>query len=57
MPLPFKAIGSIPAAILPFFEDFSIDEASFRAHLTDLANSACAGSVCPAARLRDQKTA
>lgn len=39
MPLPFKAIGSIPAAILPFFEDFSIDEASFRAHLADLTGT------------------
>ena len=37
MPLAFKTEGSIPAAILPFFDDYSIDEPSFRAHLTDLA--------------------
>jgi len=28
--------GVIPAVILPFFEDLSIDEASFRAHLRDV---------------------
>ena len=30
--------GVIPAVLLPFFEDFSIDEASFRAHLRDVAS-------------------
>ncbi|MFN0163919.1 MAG: dihydrodipicolinate synthase family protein [Burkholderiales bacterium] len=40
MAIPFKPEGAIPAAILPFHEDFSIDEASFRAHLTDLADTA-----------------
>lgn len=29
--------GIIPAALLPFHEDLSIDEAAFRAHLRDLA--------------------
>ena len=28
--------GVIPAVLLPFFEDFSIDEASYRAHLRDV---------------------
>jgi 4-hydroxy-tetrahydrodipicolinate synthase len=30
--------GVIPAVLLPFQEDLSIDEASFKAHLTDIAN-------------------
>ena len=30
--------GVIPAVLLPFHEDLSIDEASFKAHLTDVAN-------------------
>jgi 4-hydroxy-tetrahydrodipicolinate synthase len=30
--------GVIPAVLLPFREDLSIDEASFKAHLTDIAN-------------------
>jgi 4-hydroxy-tetrahydrodipicolinate synthase len=29
--------GVIPAVLLPFFEDLSIDEASYRAHLRDVA--------------------
>src|SRR5882762_9565417 len=29
--------GVIPAVLLPFHEDFSIDEPSFRAHLRDVA--------------------
>lgn len=29
--------GVIPAVLLPFFDDFSIDEASFRSHLRDVA--------------------
>jgi 4-hydroxy-tetrahydrodipicolinate synthase len=29
--------GVIPAVLLPFHEDLSIDEASFKAHLTDIA--------------------
>ena len=36
-PLPFHAVGSIPAALLPFMPDFSIDEPAFCAHLRDLA--------------------
>ena len=28
--------GVIPAVLLPFVEDFSIDEASYRAHLRDV---------------------
>lgn len=34
----FVPQGVIPAALLPFHEDFSIDGASFKSHLTDLAN-------------------
>lgn len=34
----FKPHGVIPAVLLPFFDDFSIDEASFRAHLRDVAS-------------------
>ncbi len=30
--------GVIPAVLLPFFDDLSIDEASFRAHLHDVAS-------------------
>src|SRR3954467_13943425 len=30
--------GVIPAVLLPFHEDFSIDEASYRAHLRDVAS-------------------
>ncbi|MGH7087311.1 MAG: dihydrodipicolinate synthase family protein, partial [Stellaceae bacterium] len=30
--------GVIPAVLLPFFEDFSIDEASYRRHLADVAS-------------------
>jgi 4-hydroxy-tetrahydrodipicolinate synthase len=29
--------GVIPAVLLPFFDDLSIDEASFRRHLADVA--------------------
>ncbi len=32
----FIPSGVIPAVLLPFFEDLSIDEASFRAHLDDV---------------------
>ncbi|MBL8378734.1 MAG: dihydrodipicolinate synthase family protein [Burkholderiales bacterium] len=39
MTIPFQPDGAIPAAILPFHEDYSIDEASFRAHLNDLAGT------------------
>jgi len=34
----FVPQGVIPAALLPFNEDFSIDGTSFKSHLTDLAN-------------------
>ena len=30
--------GVIPAVLLPFFDDFSIDEASFRSHLRDVSS-------------------
>jgi 4-hydroxy-tetrahydrodipicolinate synthase len=33
----FVPHGVIPAVLLPFHTDFSIDEASFRAHLRDVA--------------------
>jgi 4-hydroxy-tetrahydrodipicolinate synthase len=32
--------GVIPAALLPFFDDLSIDESSYRSHLRDLAATA-----------------
>jgi 4-hydroxy-tetrahydrodipicolinate synthase len=34
----FKPHGVIPAVLLPFFDDLSIDEASFRSHLRDVAS-------------------
>ncbi|BCX19134.1 MAG: dihydrodipicolinate synthase family protein [Geminicoccaceae bacterium] len=34
----FRPEGVIPACLLPFHEDFSIDEASYRAHLRDVAS-------------------
>src|SRR5687767_1272535 len=34
---PFVPAGVIPAVLLPFSEDLSIDEASYRAHLRDVA--------------------
>lgn len=37
MPLPFKPVGAIPAALLPFKPDFAIDEAALRSHLRELA--------------------
>ncbi|MBL8382690.1 MAG: dihydrodipicolinate synthase family protein [Burkholderiales bacterium] len=40
MAVPFTPAGTIPAAILPFHDDFAIDEASLRAHLADLAGTA-----------------
>lgn len=33
----FEPKGVIPACLLPFFDDFSIDEHSFRSHLRDVA--------------------
>lgn len=37
MAIAFNPVGTIPAALLPFTDDFGIDEAAFRAHLLDLA--------------------
>jgi 4-hydroxy-tetrahydrodipicolinate synthase len=37
MPSAYVPAGVIPAALLPFHDDLSIDEASYRAHLRDLA--------------------
>ena len=37
MPAPYVPAGVIPAVLLPFHEDLSIDEASYRAHLRDVA--------------------
>src|SRR5215472_6623725 len=34
----FVPHGVIPAVLLPFLDDFSIDESSFRAHLRDVAS-------------------
>ena len=31
--------GVIPAVLLPFFDDFSIDEASYRSHLRDVSST------------------
>lgn len=38
--------GVIPACLLPFHEDLSIDEISFRAHLSDVAGVAGVTSLC-----------
>ena len=35
---PYVPAGVIPAVLLPFHEDLSIDEASYRAHLRDVAS-------------------
>ena len=35
---PYVPAGVIPAVLLPFHEDLSIDEAAFRAHLRDVAS-------------------
>ena len=37
MAIAFNPVGTIPAALLPFSDDFGIDEAAFRSHLRDLA--------------------
>jgi 4-hydroxy-tetrahydrodipicolinate synthase len=37
MAIAFNPVGTIPAALLPFSDDFAIDEAAFRSHLRDLA--------------------
>ena len=37
MAIAFNPVGTIPAALLPFDDDFGIDEAAFRSHLRDLA--------------------
>ena len=34
----YQPEGVIPAVLLPFHDDFSIDEASYRAHLRDVAS-------------------
>jgi 4-hydroxy-tetrahydrodipicolinate synthase len=34
----YQPEGVIPAVLLPFFDDFSIDEASYRAHIRDVAS-------------------
>lgn len=36
--MPYLPTGVIPAVLLPFHEDLSIDEASYRAHLRDVAS-------------------
>ena len=46
----FVPQGVIPAVLLPFHEDLSIDELSFRAHLRDVA--AVAGYVLSASGRR-----
>jgi 4-hydroxy-tetrahydrodipicolinate synthase len=35
----YQPEGVIPAVLLPFFDDFSIDEASYRAHIRDVASA------------------
>src|SRR6266571_4778834 len=37
MPRPYVPHGVIPAVLLPFDPDFSIDQAAFRKHLRDVA--------------------
>ena len=38
-PIMFVPHGVIPALLLPFFDDFSIDEASYRTHVRDVAKT------------------
>src|SRR5437773_10356 len=38
--MPYTPAGVIPAVLLPFHEDLSIDESSYRAHLRDVASVA-----------------
>ncbi|HEY0179715.1 MAG TPA: dihydrodipicolinate synthase family protein, partial [Dokdonella sp.] len=44
-PLPFRPAGVIPACILPFHADLSIDEDSLRRHLRDLAGVDGVGAI------------
>ncbi|HEY9452987.1 MAG TPA: dihydrodipicolinate synthase family protein, partial [Bradyrhizobium sp.] len=39
MAIAFNPVGTIPAALLPFTDDFGIDEGAFRAHLLELAST------------------
>jgi len=41
----YEPHGVIPAALLPFHEDFSIDEQSYRSHLRDIASVAGLSAV------------
>ncbi len=41
----FKPHGVIPAVLLPFNDDLSIDEASYRAHLRDVASVSCISAI------------
>ncbi|MEP7456205.1 dihydrodipicolinate synthase family protein [Phyllobacterium sp. SB3] len=42
----FVARGVMPACLTPFNEDLSINEASFRSHLTDIASVAGVSAIC-----------
>ncbi len=41
----FVPAGVIPAVLLPFHDDLSIDEAAYRAHLRDVASVAGLAAV------------
>jgi 4-hydroxy-tetrahydrodipicolinate synthase len=42
---PYKPHGVIPAVLLPFGEDFAIDEAAFRSHLRDVTGVRGIGAI------------
>jgi len=44
-PVPWLPAGVIPAVLLPFNEDLSIDERSYRAHLRDVASVAGVSAI------------
>src|SRR5256885_4501032 len=43
--MPYTPAGVIPAVLLPFHEDLSIDEACYRAHLRDVASVAGVSAI------------
>ena len=51
-PPPFVPHGVIPAVLLPFHDDLSIDEKSFRAHLRDVGVDAGHLGASPSTRIR-----
>lgn len=52
MPNKLELKGVIPAIILPFHNDYSIDEEGLRRHIRRVMNSGISGIVCNAHALR-----